>query len=277
MSRRSYSKHIPDFRLVTHLGESGSSVVHSANPWTKASLLVAVVALATVLTDLALLAALLVFAVAVYKLARLPLKVLLGWYTLPVMFVVTLTLLFVFTEPGEEVLGWTVGDTRISITDNGVVMIVKLLLRALAVVTFSLTVFMATRYSQIAGLAHRTLPRALATMFLLSYRFLFVTSDEVTDLLDAMHARNGGLVKGVTRQTSLFASIFGHSFVHAFERAERISKAMESRGFTGELPVTDRAPRPSVGGFALLVAAFSLVALSAYSRYFDQGLVGWWW
>lgn len=276
MSRRSYSRHIPDFRLVTHYGESGTSMVHACNPWTKAGLLIAVVALATILTDLVLLVVLLVLTVAVYRLARLPLGVLLGWYTLPAMFVVTLTLLFVFTEPGEEVLGWTLGDTRISVTDNGLVLIAKLLLRALAVVTFSLTAFMTTRYGQISGIAHRILPRALATMFLLSYRFLFVTSDEVTDVLDAMHARNGGLVKGVTRQSRLFAGIFGHAFIHAFERAERISKAMESRGFTGEFPMTDRLPRLSAGGVAVLAVAVAAVALSAYSRYFDPDMIRWW-
>lgn len=276
MSRRSYSRHIPDFRFVTHFGESGTSMVHSANPWTKALLLVVVVSLATILTDMLLLAVLLVTTLAVYKLARLPLRVLIGWYTLPMMFVVTLTLLFVFTEPGKEVLSWDVGYTRISVTDNGLILMGKLLLRALAVVTFSLTVFMSTRYGQIAGLAHRTMPRALATMFLLSYRFLFVTSDEVTDLLDAMHARNGGLMKGVTRQSRLFASIFGHSFVHAFERAERISKAMESRAFTGELPMTEEIPRPSISGLVILVVALAMVAISTYSRYIDPELIGWW-
>lgn len=276
MSRRSYSRHIPDFRLVTHFGESGRSIVHATNPWTKAALLVAVVALATILTDPLLLMTLLAATLVAYKLAGLPLGVLMGWYTLPAMFVVTLALMFVFTEPGAEIVGWTLGDGRIVVTDNGILLMCKLLLRALAVVTFSLTVFMSTRYGQIAGLAHRSMPKALATMFLLSYRFLFVTSDEVTDVLDAMHARNGGLVKGMTRQTRLFASIFGLSFVHAFERAERISKAMESRGFTGQLPMAERIPRPSASGLAVLAAAFVLVAVSAYSRYSEQGLTGWW-
>jgi len=238
--------------------------------------LLAVVALATVLTDALLLAVLLAATLAVYKLAELPLRVLLGWYTLPAMFVVTLALLFVFTEPGDEVIGWTFNETRVSVTDNGLILIGMLLLRALAVVTFSLTVFMTTKYGQIAGMAHRALPRALATMFLLSYRFLFVTSDEVTDVLDAMHARNGGLVKGMTRQARLFANIFGLSFVHAFERAERISKAMESRAFTGELPTVDHIPRPSGRGVAMLAAVFALVAISAYSRYFDQWIIRWW-
>lgn len=276
MPRRSYSRHIPDFRLITHFGESGRSLVHSANPWTKAASLAAVVALATVMMDAVHLGLLLVATLAVYMLAGLPVRVLMGWYTLPVLFVVTLTLMFIFTEPGEEVLGATVMGTRVSVTDNGLSLVAKLLLRALAVVTFSLTVFMTTRYGQIASVAHRTMPRMLATVFLLSYRFLFVTSDEVTQVLDAMHSRNGGLVKGATRQTRLFAGIFGLAFVHAFERAERISKAMESRGFTGALPVVDSVTRPSAGGITVIVLGWASVVVSAYSRYFDEGLMVWW-
>lgn len=276
MPRRSYSKHIPDFRLITHFGESGTSLVHSANPWTKLVLLTVVVALATVLTDTMQLMVLLAVAIGVYVLAGLPTRVLIGWYTMPVLFVVTLTLMFIFTEPGEEVLGATVMDTRIAVTDSGLLLMTKLLVRALAVVTFSLTMFMTTRYAYIANIAQRAMPATLATVFLLSYRFLFVTSDEVAGVLDAMHSRSGGLVRGVTKQTGLFAGIFGLAFVHAFERAERISKAMESRGFEGSLPVVDSVPRPSAKGFTLMLIGWALVALSAYSRYFDNGFLEWW-
>lgn len=276
MPRRSYSRHIPDFRLITHFGESGTSLVHRANPWTKLVSLAAVVALATVLTDTLHLLLLLVTTLAVYGLARLPFRVLLGWYTLPALFVITLTLMFIFTEPGDELAGADLMGTRLSVTDNGLLLMGKLLTRAIAVVTFSLTVFMTTRYGQIAYVAHRTMPATLATVFLLSYRFLFVTSDEVSGVLDAMHSRNGGLVRGLTRQTRLFAGIFALSFVHAFERAERISKAMESRGFDGRLPVVDSVPRPRAGGLAVMVIGWALVAVSAYSRYFDDGLTVWW-
>jgi len=276
MSRRSYSRHIPDFRLITHFGQSGKSAVHSMNPWTKGFLLLAVVILATVLTDGILLVALLGFTIGFYCIARLPVSVLIGWWTLPVMFVVTLAIMFVFTEPGNELIAGTLGGARIAVTDNGALLMLTLLARALAVVTFSLAVFMSTRYAQIAYVAHRVLPKTLATIFLLSYRFLFVSVDEITDVLDAIHSRNGGVVKGFTRQSRLFAGVFGLAFVHAFERAERISKAMESRGFTGELPVTDGVPKPSAMGYAAILLAGAVVAISVYIRYFDSSILAGW-
>ena len=275
MSRRSYSKHIPDFRLVTHLGESGNSMIHSMSLWTKAGLLTIVVCLATVLIDPILISILYFACLAFYLAAKLPFKVLLGWYTLPAMFVLTLVIMFIFTEPGDEVMGVDIFGSHIQVTDNGIVLMYKLLIRALAVVTFSLALFMSSRYSHIAYLARRTMPRTLATVFLLSYRFLFVTSDEVTDVIDAIHSRNGGLIRGMSRQTKLFAGIFGLAFIHAFERAERIAKAMESRGFTGDLPVMERAHRPSIAGVSTVAIGIVILAISVYIRYFDSSMIWW--
>lgn len=275
MSRRSYSRHIPDFRLVTHIAESGRSTVHAMTPWTKAGLLVLSVLFVVILTDLYLLMVLFALSVAFYAAGRIPLTLLVGWYTLPVLFVATLTIMFVFTEPGTALVSFSILDSRIALTDNGVLLFVELLLRALTVVTVSLAVFMTTKYSYIASMASRVLPRPLDNIFLLSYRFTFETSDEMSDVLDAMHARNGNLLKGVSRQTRLFAGIFGLAFVHAFERAERIAKAMEARGFQGDFPATEPLPRPTYRGYALLALGAGALALVTYSRYFEN-ILGWW-
>jgi len=274
MSRRSYSKHIPDFRLVTFFAENGTSYAHRASPWTKAGLLALMVLFVIIVTDLYLLLLLFAIAMAFYASARLPLRLLFGWFTLPVLFVVTITLLFMFTEPGKNLVSVHLLGIHIALTDNGVLLLVKLMLRALAVVTFSLAVFMTTKYSQIAYIATKTLPKTLANIFLLAYRFTFETSDEVSDVLDAMRARGGDLVRSATRQARTFAGIFGLSFVHAFERAERIAKAMEARGFSGEFPMVERLPRPGPGGYAILLLAIASLAVVSYSRYVTN-LFGW--
>ena len=276
MTRRAYSSHVPDFRYVTYFAQTGSSIVHRMNPWTKLGLLFFVVALVTVILDLAPVVLLLGVVMLFYLAARLPLRVLIGWWSLPVLFVVSLSVLYVFTEPGTVVAGARIGDFSISVTDKGLILTATLLLKALAVVTFSLTVFMTTKYNHVVHMAYRALPKTLATVFLLSYRFIFETADEFSDILDAMHSRSGGLAKGLGRQTRTFAGIFGLGFVHAFERAEAISRAMEARGFTGDLPVTDRIGKPTLRGYALMGVAFVALALAVYARYFNGNLIGWW-
>ena len=274
VSRRSYSKHIPDFRLVTFYAENGTSFAHRASPWTKSALLGLMVLFVIIVMDLYLLVLLFAIALAFYAAARLPLRLLLGWFTLPVVFVVTITVMFMFTEPGEQLVSVRLLGVHITLTDNGVLLLVKLLLRALAVVAFSLAVFMTTKYSYIAYMATKTLPRTLANIFLLAYRFTFETSDEVSDVLDAMRARGGDLVKSATRQARTFAGIFGLSFVHALERAERIAKAMEARGFSGEFPMTERLPKPGAAGYAVLALGVLSLLVVSYSRYVTD-LFGW--
>jgi energy-coupling factor transporter transmembrane protein EcfT len=73
----------------------------------------------------------------------------------------------------------------------------------------------------------------------------------------------------------MFAGIFGIAFVHAFDRAERIAKAMEARGYIGKFPVTEPLKKPTAGGYALIALGIASLALAAYSRYFDQELFGW--
>jgi len=275
MSRRAYSSHVPDFRYITFFAETGKSVVHRMNPWTKLALLFFVVAYVTVLLDIYTMLFLLATSLTFYAVARLPLKVLLGWWSLPVLFVLSLSILYVFTEPGTSLGHLTLGRFTIGVTDQGLLLTAILLVKALAVVTFSLTVFMTTSYNNIVHIAYRALPGTLATVFLLTYRFMFETADEFSDILDAMHSRGGGLTKGIMGRSKTFAGIFGLGFVHAFERAENISKAMEARGFTGELPVTHQLRRPTYGGFALIAVALAVLVLAVISRYLDVDLIGW--
>ncbi len=275
MTRRAYSKHIPDFRYITYFAERDTTLVHRASPWTKLAMLAIVVALVTVLMDSYLLFALLIASLVFYTIARLPLRLLFGWWTLPVFFVLSLSVLFIFTEPGRQLAELRVGGMRIAVTDEGVLLTANLLLRALAVVTFSLAVFMTTRYNQIVQVVYRGMPRTLANIFLLSYRFMFETSDEFSDILDAMHSRSGSIAKGITRQSRTFADIFGLAFVHAFERAENISKAMEARGFTGDLPVYGRITHPTARGYLAIGLGLVVLAFAVYSRYFDTSIVSW--
>jgi cobalt/nickel transport system permease protein len=274
VSRRSYTKHVPDVRLITHYAEKKDSVVHRMNPWTKAAMLFFVVALVTVVMDMLALAAIYVFALGFYAAARLPLRLLFGWYVLPLVFVLTLVIMFVFTEPGSEVASLTIGPWTIAVTDNGLLLMVKLVVRALAVVTFSLAVFMSISYKHVVYIARRSMPGPLATMFLLTHRFLYVTSDEVTDLLDAVHSKNGNMVRGILRQTRMFAGIFSHTFIHAFDRADRVSKAMESRGFTGDFPIVERVSVPRGREIAIIGAFAAVLAMALISRY--SGVVAGW-
>jgi cobalt/nickel transport system permease protein len=140
---------------MTFLAEYGTSPVHRMNPWTKGALLGIVILMAVVMNDAVLLAVLFASVLVFYALARLPFRLLVGWFTLPVLFVVTIAVLFIFTEPGDPLASLDLFGRTISITDAGVMLLVTLLLRALAVVAYSLTLFMTTKYSHMSYLVSK--------------------------------------------------------------------------------------------------------------------------
>src|SRR5512143_3126280 len=88
----SISGHIPDLDLITYYSENNRTIFARISPWTKAIMLVVIVLFITLIKSMALLAALYVAVLLVYAVAGLPLRRLFAWYTLPLIFVLSLVL-----------------------------------------------------------------------------------------------------------------------------------------------------------------------------------------
>jgi cobalt/nickel transport system permease protein len=225
--------------------------------------------MAIVIQNLSSLLASYAVTVAIYVLAGLPKRRLLKWYSFPVFLVLSIAILFVFNEVGKtfgavELLGF-----MIRVTDSGVLLLVKLLLRTLSIVTLSLTIVMTTKYSQLRYIVQKVLPYPLGHLFLLSYRFSFVIFTDASTTLKAIHARMGGLAKVFLRQSRLYGGIVALSLIYSVEKAERIGKAMEARGYTGDLRSYEAVKHPSVTGWAALLISISLFIV----LYLFQGII----
>ncbi len=122
---------------------------------------------------------------------------------------------------------------------------------------------MTTRYVHLAALASRILPAPIDQVFLLSYRFLFTTLGLVDGLLLALRARGGGLARGVLTSTRLFAGVFALSFVRAYDRAERVGRAMAARGYDGRFAPSEPLPPRSAVQLGAVAVAFAALALAA--------------
>jgi cobalt/nickel transport system permease protein len=99
-------------------------------------------------------------------------------------------------------------------------------------------------------------------MFLLSYRFSFVIFENISTMLKAVRSRGGALVKGLLGKSRLYGAIFATSLIHSIEKAERVGKAMEARGFSGELPVYQTPPLPSLAGVLFITLSIVLFSIS---------------
>ena len=153
------SEHIPDLDLITSYAERQDSFFSRVSPWTKFFMLILIVLMITLTRSLVILAILYGLILLVYWLAGLPVKKLFQWYTMPVIFVFSLVGIMIWTEPGTPLFSIPLPGFTLTLTDNGLLLFVTLLLKALISITFSLFFLMTTRYQHFSGHDLPALPR----------------------------------------------------------------------------------------------------------------------
>lgn len=261
------SSHIPDLDLITFYSERGDTVFSRISPWTKAIMLVLIIVFITMSKSLLAMAALFLLTVAVYGMAKLPLKKLFSWYTLPLLFVLSLVLVLMWSQPGRPIFSFSVAFLTLTLTDNGLLMVAMLVLKALTSVTYSLFFLMTTKYNYFSTMIYRVFPSPIDQIFLMSYRFIFITLKMVDNMLKALRSRGGGLIKSARTQGRMFAEVFALTLIRSYDRADRVNKAMEARGFSGKYIAATRVPAIRPGEYLFML--FS-VLLMTYLLWFAK-------
>jgi cobalt/nickel transport system permease protein len=254
------SPHIPDLDLITYYGEKGTTLFSRISPWTKAFMLLLIIVFITISKNLPLLALLYAATLAAFWLAGLPVKKLFQWYLLPVIFVFSLVLLLIWEAEGTPLFTFGIPGLSFTLTDTGLVLVATLLLKALISVTYTLFFLMTTKYNHFSTLIYRACPYPIDQIFLMSYRFIFITLKMVDSMLKALRSRGGGLIKSTVKQGRMFAEVFALTLIRSYDRADRISKAMEARGFSGKYVASTKLPAVGPLEYAFMVAATALAA-----------------
>jgi cobalt/nickel transport system permease protein len=247
--------------------EKGKSFLHRSSPWTKIAFLLLLVLTVVIVQNLLLLLTVYIFVLIAYGTGGLPKKKLLKWYLFPIFFVLIIAIVFIFNEPGLILIKIEFYALSLTLTDAGLLLLMRLLVKSLIMVTFSFTLIMTTKYTQLVYLIKKLLPSPINSMFLLSYRFSFVIFESVSTMLKAIHSRGGDFVKGFLGKSRLYGAVFATSLVHSIEKAERVGKAMEARGFTGELLVYEKTPLPSPVGILFVSLCVILLVISYFGGF----------
>jgi len=266
------SNHVPDPRLITAFAEQRDGPLHHVNPWTKIGIVGALVLAVTVVDQLVLLGGLYGAVLIVYGLAGLPYQRLAGWYTLPMLFIVSVAGPLAFLEPGTPIggaLSTPVGE--LSVTRAGLSLFVELSCRSLTVVTFVLTASMTTKYTDIAYMLGRLLPRPIDQIALLTYRFTFVMIETLEDLVKAALSRGANFSEFWSNKR-LYARILGMTMLSAIEQSERLVKSMESRGYNGDLTLYGDVSRPPTYELLVVIGSYAAVVGYATVAIYEVGL-----
>ncbi|MFC5267279.1 cobalt ECF transporter T component CbiQ [Kribbella qitaiheensis] len=204
----------------------------------------------------ALYAALLVGCVV---LAKLPPLVVMRRLAVETPFVVfALVLPFVATGPRVEVLG-------VSLSESGVLgswnVLAKGTLGVIAAIVLSATT--APR-SLLAGLERLRLPSTLVAILSFMVRYLSVVSDDLHRMRIARESR--GYSGGRAGHMKAIAGGVGALFVRSFERGERVHLAMQSRGYTGRMPLLSDSGAARVQWIEGLVISLAAVVIAVAAR-----------
>jgi cobalt/nickel transport system permease protein len=261
------SNHVPDPRLLTAFAQRRDGPLHRVNPWTKVGVTGALVFAVTVFDRLAPLLAVYAATLAVYGLAGLPYRRLVGWYTVPMLFVVSVAGPLAFLEPGVPVWGTLPTPLgEVSVTRAGAALFAELAARSLTVVTFTLAASMTTAYGDVAYVLGRLLPRPIDQIALLTYRFTFVMVETLEDLVKAALAR-GANFSEFRSNKRLYARTLGMTMLAAVERSERLVKSMEARGYGGDITLYGDVPRPPARELLVVAGSYLLVGYAALAAY----------
>jgi cobalt/nickel transport system permease protein len=265
MSSTMISSHLPDLDLITSYAQREGTFFSRVSPWTKFIGLLLIILLITITRNLLICGALYLVILGIYASAGLPVKKLFAWYTLPVLFVISLVGIMIWTEPGSPLFSWNLGLFTLTLSDNGLVLVITLLLKALISVTYSLFFLMTTRYQHFSAMIYRLFPTPLDQIFLLAYRFLFLTLSMTGAIFKAVRSRGGGIIHSIWTQGRIFAEVFALIFIRSFDRAERVHQAMIARGYNGKFEAGTDIPKPGLAGICvifLFICAIAAIVLN---------------
>ncbi|HEY1859807.1 MAG TPA: cobalt ECF transporter T component CbiQ [Gemmataceae bacterium] len=229
------------------------SVVHHLDPrWKLAAALLAVIGV-VVLQTLPAAATALLFAVLLVAASRLPAR----WYMARVAAVGLFLSLFAvslpFVIPGSETESWRLG--RLSLSLGGVFLALRLLAKALAILTFMLVLLATAPLDATLNAAHALyVPGLLIQLVMLTVRYTFLIAAELARMRVALR------VRGYRNRVSwhcyrTIGHVSGTLLVRGYERAERVGQAMRCRGFDGRFRslTVFRTTTADVAAFVLVV------------------------
>lgn len=216
--------------------------------------------------------------VAVLLLSELPFFTLLKRSILLEFPILLVLLPQLFLQKGDFVEIPLFFDWNVCISLTGLEKVASLLIRSWLSVQLVVLIGAVTHFEDmLAGLRALGLPRLLAAIFGLMWRYLFIMLDEVQRLQRARASRSTCRPGSTLRAGgSLFwracvtGNMAGTLLLRSIERSERVYQAMLSRGYDGEVKST--AISPLLFSQRILMITFllagALLVLLAYGIYY---------
>jgi len=244
--------------MIPEVFADGKSAIHSIDPRIKVVLALIYSFVVALSSSFFILLSSLVTSMALVMVARLDVREVLKRLTVLLGFILLIWMLMPLTYPGATL--FRIGPVGFS--SPGVLLAAQISLKSTAIL-MTLMALLATM--SIATLGHALgclgIPDKLVYLLLITYRYVFVMEQEYQRLTRAMKIR--GFKPGTNLHSyQSYAYLVGMLFVHASARADRVSKAMKCRGFTGRFHSL-RQFEPGLGNLLFTVIMSLIILLMA--------------
>mgnify|MGYP003296490004 CR=1 FL=1 len=114
---------------------------------------------------------------------------------------------------------------------GGVISFITLFLKGVLCLSASYVFAQTTKVDELCATLRRIhVPKLIVTVFLLTWRYIFVMKEEVSIMLEAYHLRSPNQ-KGI--HYSAWGSFWGQLFLRSFAHADELYQAMILRGYNG--------------------------------------------
>lgn len=201
-----------------------------------------------------------VFLLAVAALAKLPLLTVAARAALVIPFAGAIALLAPITAHGSSL---SAAGITAAYTNGGWIIAWSILAKAWLAVLATVILSATTPVPRlIRGLEALRVPDVFITLFTFLTRYVGVLRHQLASLRTALDSRAPQL--GQLARWRVFGSLAGNLLVRSYERGERISAAMSSRGFTGSLPTTETLAFAPADVVAFVVVALAAAAVVLY-------------
>lgn len=127
---------------------------------------------------------------------------------------------------------------------GGMISFLTLLVKGILCLTASFLLVSTTRIDDLCGALRKLhVPSLLVTVFMLTFRYISVLTEEAAVMSDAYHLRAPGQ-KGIAFEA--WGSFLGQLLLRSMDRAKELYGAMLLRGYNGEFPETGTAEKSAV-------------------------------
>lgn len=253
---------------------SRSSAIHKADARVKFLLLLSTLLCIALLPSHAWVFFLLFFCcfVALSFLAQISSRVLFGRALISLFFSAA-ALPLLFTQAGPKTLLFEIGTWHVFISLVGLSQFISILIKSglsvIAAVIFTAT----TRFDEILIMLRSLgLPKELAAILGLMWRYLFILVDEAKNLLRARQSRSSAgafptsSIRTLPLRIGTTGKMAGNLLFRALERGERIYAAMCSRGYLGEPLQAEKQTLPTADVAVILAGLIFLLLVFSASR-----------